>query len=136
MERVVLCVFSLFHEMFAYGAGSVMCFSLFQEMFAYGAGSVLCSIFSGYIPAASVARSAIQDGAGGKTQVHVFSVQCSRVQCSVFTCSRVQCSVFFIRKWCLHFGGEGYTSNKAICFGSILTKALFSTRRYPLIKMC
>ena len=56
-------------------------------MFAYGAGSVLCSIFSGYIPAASVARSAIQDGAGGKTQVRVFSVQCSRVQCSVFTCS-------------------------------------------------
>ena len=94
----VVC-FSLFQEMLAYGAGSVMCFSLFQEMFAYGAGSVLCSIFSGYIPAASVARSAIQDGAGGKTQVRVFSVQCS---------------VFLIRKWCLNFGGEGYTSDKAI----------------------
>ncbi|XP_067661413.1 prestin-like [Haliotis asinina] len=40
-----------------------------QEMFAYGAGSVLCSIFSGYIPAASVARSVVQDGAGGITQI-------------------------------------------------------------------
>ncbi|XP_041359976.1 sulfate transporter-like [Gigantopelta aegis] len=47
-----------------------------QEMFAYGAGSVLSSIFSGYITAASVARSAIQDGAGGKTQVAALSSCC------------------------------------------------------------
>ncbi|XP_076117313.1 prestin-like [Mytilus galloprovincialis] len=40
-----------------------------QEMVAYGAGSVLCSLFSGYITAASVARSMVQDGAGGRTQV-------------------------------------------------------------------
>lgn len=38
-------------------------------MVAYGAGSVLCSLFSGYITAASVARSMVQDGAGGRTQV-------------------------------------------------------------------
>lgn len=31
--------------------------------------SVVCSIFSGYFPAASVSRSIVQDGAGGKTQV-------------------------------------------------------------------
>ena len=42
---------------------------LLQEMFAYGVGSVLSSFFSGYITAASVARSALQEGAGGKTQV-------------------------------------------------------------------
>lgn len=40
-----------------------------QEMVAYGAGSVLNSVFSGYIPAASVARSMVQEGAGGHTQV-------------------------------------------------------------------
>ncbi|KAJ8298384.1 hypothetical protein KUTeg_024915, partial [Tegillarca granosa] len=40
-----------------------------QEMVAYGAGSVLASIFSGYIPAASVARSMVQYGAGGKSQI-------------------------------------------------------------------
>ena len=40
-----------------------------QEMVAYGASSVVCSLFLGYIPAASVARSMVQDGAGGKTQV-------------------------------------------------------------------
>ena len=39
-------------------------------MVAYGASSVVCSLFSGYIPAASVSRSMIQDGAGGKTQVY------------------------------------------------------------------
>ena len=42
----------------------------FQEMFAYGAGSILASIFSGYITAASVARSVVQEGAGGRTQVN------------------------------------------------------------------
>ncbi|KAK3606339.1 hypothetical protein CHS0354_041973 [Potamilus streckersoni] len=40
-----------------------------QEMVAYGAGSILSSIFSGYIPAASVARSLVQEGTGGRTQV-------------------------------------------------------------------
>lgn len=40
-----------------------------QEMVAYAAGSILCSIFSGYIPAASVARSLVQEGTGGRTQV-------------------------------------------------------------------
>nr|XP_022327248.1 sulfate anion transporter 1-like isoform X1 [Crassostrea virginica] len=40
-----------------------------QEMVAYGAGSVVCSLFSGYIPAGSVGRSMVQEGAGGKTQV-------------------------------------------------------------------
>ncbi|OWF37284.1 sulfate anion transporter 1-like isoform X2 [Mizuhopecten yessoensis] len=40
-----------------------------QEMIAYGAGSVLNAVFSGYIPAASVARSMVQEGAGGHTQV-------------------------------------------------------------------
>ncbi|XP_033743714.1 sulfate transporter-like [Pecten maximus] len=40
-----------------------------QEMVAYGAGSVLNAVFSGYIPAASVARSMVQEGAGGHTQV-------------------------------------------------------------------
>ncbi|XP_041357463.1 sulfate transporter-like [Gigantopelta aegis] len=44
-----------------------------QEMFAYGAGSVLASIFAGYITAASVARSVVQEGAGGKTQVAALS---------------------------------------------------------------
>ncbi|XP_078323480.1 prestin-like isoform X2 [Crassostrea virginica] len=39
-----------------------------QEMVAYGAGSVVCSLFSGYIPAGSVGRSMVQEGAGGKTQ--------------------------------------------------------------------
>lgn len=38
-------------------------------MVAYGAGSVVCSLFSGYIPAGSVGRSMVQEGAGGKTQV-------------------------------------------------------------------
>jgi len=42
-------------------------------MVAYGAGSVLCSLFSGYITAASVARSMVQDGAGDRTQVVSFS---------------------------------------------------------------
>jgi len=41
-------------------------------MVAYGAGSVLCSLFSGYITVASVARSMVQDGAGGRTQVVSF----------------------------------------------------------------
>ncbi|XP_064609338.1 prestin-like [Liolophura sinensis] len=40
-----------------------------QEMVGYGAGSVFASIFSGYITAASVARSSVQESAGGKTQV-------------------------------------------------------------------
>ncbi|XP_041357465.1 sulfate transporter-like [Gigantopelta aegis] len=47
-----------------------------QEMFAYGVGSVLSSFFSGYITAASVARSALQEGAGGKTQVAALSSCC------------------------------------------------------------
>lgn len=38
-------------------------------MVAYGAGSVVCSLYSGYIPAGSVGRSMVQEGAGGKTQV-------------------------------------------------------------------
>ncbi|XP_056013442.1 sulfate transporter-like isoform X2 [Ostrea edulis] len=40
-----------------------------QEMVAYGTGSLACSLFSGYIPAGSVGRSMVQEGAGGKTQV-------------------------------------------------------------------
>lgn len=40
-----------------------------QEMFACGMCSVVCGLFSGYISAASVSRSVVQDGAGGKTQV-------------------------------------------------------------------
>ena len=40
-----------------------------QEMFAVGMVNIVCSVFSGYISGASVSRSAVQDGAGGKTQV-------------------------------------------------------------------
>ncbi|XP_071088065.1 prestin-like [Haliotis cracherodii] len=40
-----------------------------QEMFATGTASVVCALFSGYITAASVSRSLVQDGAGGRTQV-------------------------------------------------------------------
>uniref|UniRef100_A0A2C9JY32 STAS domain-containing protein n=1 Tax=Biomphalaria glabrata TaxID=6526 RepID=A0A2C9JY32_BIOGL len=40
-----------------------------QEMFASGACAVVCGIFSGYICGASVSRSVVQDGAGGRTQV-------------------------------------------------------------------
>ncbi|XP_046562010.1 sulfate transporter-like [Haliotis rubra] len=39
------------------------------EMFATGSASVVCALFSGYITAASVSRSLVQDGAGGRTQV-------------------------------------------------------------------
>lgn len=40
-----------------------------QEMFANGVICVVCSLFSGFIAGASVSRSLVQDGAGGKTQV-------------------------------------------------------------------
>ncbi|KAH9499292.1 hypothetical protein Btru_003631 [Bulinus truncatus] len=40
-----------------------------QEMFASGACTLVCGIFSGYICGASVSRSVVQDGAGGRTQV-------------------------------------------------------------------
>ncbi|CAG5117336.1 unnamed protein product [Candidula unifasciata] len=40
-----------------------------QEMLACGMCSIVCGVFSGYISAASVSRSVVQDGAGGKTQV-------------------------------------------------------------------
>lgn len=51
-----------------FGLIFLLCF-FFQEMVGYGAGSVFASIFSGYITAASVARSSVQESAGGKTQV-------------------------------------------------------------------
>ncbi|XP_050415948.1 sulfate transporter isoform X2 [Patella vulgata] len=40
-----------------------------QEMFACGGANVVCSLFSGYITAASVSRTVVVNGAGGKTQV-------------------------------------------------------------------
>lgn len=40
-----------------------------QEMLACGMASVVCGLFSGYIAAASVSRSVVQDGAGGRTQM-------------------------------------------------------------------
>ncbi|XP_035827519.1 sulfate transporter-like [Aplysia californica] len=40
-----------------------------QEMLACGACSVVCGLFSSYITGASVSRSVVQDGAGGRTQI-------------------------------------------------------------------
>ncbi|XP_059171658.1 sulfate transporter-like [Physella acuta] len=40
-----------------------------QEMLACGICSVVCGLFSGYVSAASVSRSVVQDGAGGRTQI-------------------------------------------------------------------
>ena len=40
-----------------------------QEMLACGMCSLVCGLFSGYIPAASVNRSFVQEGTGGKTQM-------------------------------------------------------------------
>ena len=40
-----------------------------QEMFALGMVNIVCSVFSGYISGASVSRSAVQDSAGGRTQI-------------------------------------------------------------------
>lgn len=40
-----------------------------QEMFACGVVSIVCSIFSGFIPGASVSRSVVQDDAGGRSQI-------------------------------------------------------------------
>ena len=40
-----------------------------QEMFAVGMVNIVCSVFSGYIAGASVSRSAVQDSAGGRTQI-------------------------------------------------------------------
>ncbi|KAK7109061.1 sulfate transporter-like [Littorina saxatilis] len=40
-----------------------------QEMYAVGMVNIVCAIFSGYISGASVSRSMVQDGAGGKTQI-------------------------------------------------------------------
>ncbi|XP_041360204.1 sulfate transporter-like [Gigantopelta aegis] len=48
-----------------------------QEMFAIGSACLVCSIFSGFFTAASVSRSIVQDGAGGRTQVT------SLIACSV-----------------------------------------------------
>lgn len=47
-----------------------------QEMLACGMCSVVCGLFSGYICAASVSRSVVQDGAGGKTQVASLVAAC------------------------------------------------------------
>ena len=43
-----------------------------QEMFACGVCSVVCGMFSGYITGASVSRTVVQDGAGGKSQIASF----------------------------------------------------------------
>lgn len=39
-----------------------------QEMLACGLCNIVCGLFSGYITGASVSRSIVQEGAGGKTQ--------------------------------------------------------------------
>ncbi|XP_041349983.1 solute carrier family 26 member 6-like isoform X3 [Gigantopelta aegis] len=40
-----------------------------QELFAYGISNVFCSFFSSFTSSASLSRSLVQEGVGGKTQV-------------------------------------------------------------------
>ena len=59
---------------------------LAQELMAYGLGNIVGAFFSSFSSVGSLARTAVQNDSGGKTQVQAY-VQCMHVLLCGYMCA-------------------------------------------------